>query len=329
MSAEAEVILFAPQYQERVWGGRELERKYSRTFGANATTPIGESWELVDREEAQSVVAGGKWAGRTLNALWTQERETVFGKAYLGFVEEGTEKGRFPLLFKILDAREKLSVQVHPPQEVAKQSGGEPKTEMWYFLDCDEGAEIYAGLRAGVDEATFREALQNGSVENCLHVLPAKVNRAIFIPSGRVHAIGGGNIIYEVQQNSDTTYRVFDWNRVGLDGVPRELHIEESLKSIHFEDTEPVLTGDDEGVEVSCPYFRLWSERWVGREPLKWAADGRFKIGFVAQGNLVFGETHIPEGTTFLVPACLENVVLCGTEDLSTVLWVELPVKNG
>jgi mannose-6-phosphate isomerase len=162
------------------------------------------------------------------------ERESLLGGAM-------DENGRFPLLIKLLDAREKLSLQVHPPAEKARQLGGEPKTEMWYVAQAEPGAELFVGLRQGVTRTEFEERLKSGTVSDCFHRVPVRAGDAMFLPSGRVHAIGEGLVIFEIQQNSDTTYRVFDWNRVGLDGKPRELHLSQSLASIDFNDFEPRL----------------------------------------------------------------------------------------
>ena len=143
---------------------------------------------------------------------------------------------KFPLLIKILDAQEKLSLQVHPPADKAAQLSGEPKTEFWYVADAAPGAELFVGLKKGTTRAEFERKIKDGTVADCVQQIPVQKGDAMFLPSGRVHALGGGNVIFEIQQNSDTTYRVFDWNRVGLDGKPRELHIKESLASINFDD---------------------------------------------------------------------------------------------
>jgi mannose-6-phosphate isomerase len=149
--------------------------------------------------------------------------------------------GRFPLLCKILDAREKLSLQVHPPASKAAELKGEPKTEMWFIADAAPDASLYVGLKRGVTRAEFEKKISDSSVADCFHRIPVKAGDTMFLPSGRVHAIGDGLVIFEIQQNSDTTYRVFDWNRIGLDGQPRELHIAQSLASIDFNDFEPKL----------------------------------------------------------------------------------------
>src|SRR5215210_1622800 len=210
-----EPITFEPLFMERLWGGRRLEASLGKRLPPKAR--IGESWEIVDREEAQSVVHNGMFRGKTLHELWTEHRDTVFGAV--------PDAGRFPLLIKLLDAQERLSIQVHPPAEIAPALHGEPKTEMWYFADCHGGSEIFAGLKRGVTREGFERALRDGLVAEQVHRITVKRGDAMFIPSGRLHAIGAGNLIVEVQQNSDTTYRVFDWNRIGLDGKTREIHL--------------------------------------------------------------------------------------------------------
>jgi mannose-6-phosphate isomerase len=194
-----------------------------------------EEWTVSDRPGDESVIANGPLAGRTLRRLMLEQREALLGGA------APAAGDRFPLLCKIIDARETLSVQVHPPPERAALLGGEPKTEMWCVAAAAPGAELYVGLRRGISREAFERALAAGTVADCLHRVPVSEGDVMFLPSGRVHAIGGGLRLFEIQQNSDTTYRVFDWNRPGLDGKPRDLHIVESLASIDFTDFEPAL----------------------------------------------------------------------------------------
>lgn len=223
---------FQPRFKDRVWGGRHLERLYGKTLPIGR--PIGESWEITDRPGDVSVITNGPLAGKDLHWLVQNHAKDLLGDARL-------QGDRFPLLIKLLDAREKLSLQVHPPAHKAAELGGEPKTEMWFIADAEPGAELYVGLKCGVSRDEFERRIHDGSVAECFHRLPVKAGDTMFLPSGRVHAIGAGLVIFEIQQNSDTTYRVFDWNRVGLDGKPRELHIPQSLASIDFNDFEPPL----------------------------------------------------------------------------------------
>jgi mannose-6-phosphate isomerase len=199
------------------------------------SVPIGESWEISDRPDDESVIANGPLAGRTLRWLMQQHANEVLGRA------RPAAEGRFPLLCKILDARDTLSLQVHPPAAKAGALGGEPKTEMWYIADAEPDADLFVGLRRGVTRTEFETKVRSGAVAECFHRIPVRTGDTMFLPSGRVHAIGAGLVIFEIQQNSDTTYRVFDWNRKGLDGQPRELHVEKSLASIDFDDFEPSL----------------------------------------------------------------------------------------
>jgi len=223
-------LTFHPLLKERVWGGRNLERLYRKPLPG--VVPIGESWEITDRPEGVSVVANGPLAGRTLRGLMERHATDLLGPA-------SAPGGRFPLLIKILDAEEKLSLQVHPPARCAVALGGEPKTEMWYVAEGRPGAGLFAGLRRGTTRADFERKMKDSTVVDCFHRIEVRHGDAMFLPSGRVHALGAGNVIFEIQQNSDTTYRVFDWNRVGLDGQARALHVEQSLACIDFNDFEP------------------------------------------------------------------------------------------
>lgn len=292
-------IVFEPIFMDRVWGGRRLETHFGKRLPTHGR--IGESWEIVDRAEAQSVVHNDPLRGNTLHELWTHYRADVFGG-------HAPESPRFPLLFKLLDAQERLSVQVHPPAAVAPSLHGEPKTEMWYVLENYGDGDLFAGLRAGVTREDFERALRNGSVQQTVHRVPVGAGDCIFIPSGRIHAIGAGNVIVEVQQNSDTTYRVFDWNRVGLNGKMRQLHIDESLKSIDFTDFEPALQTPQGEALVDCPYFHV--EKWDLAAPREAVPPGGFAIFTVVTGAVQCAGLEFQPGEFFLIPASLEDRTL-------------------
>lgn len=290
-----EPITFSPIYMERVWGGREFERIYGRSLPQPAT-PFGESWELVDREEAQSVVATGAHVGKTLHELWSEHRREIFGI-------DGPAPARFPILLKILDARDDLSIQVHPPAALAEKLGGEPKTEMWVIADRTPGAKLYVGLKRGVDRAAFERAIHDGTLADCVHAIEPSPGESIFIPSGRLHAIGAGFLIHEIQQNSDTTYRVFDWNRPGLDGRPRELHIEPSLASIDFDDVEPGMDSPQGPVLADCPYFKTERLHLMPGDALTTGTPHRFAIISLLTGTLATtAGIPFPAGQTLLLP---------------------------
>ncbi len=304
---------------ERVWGGRRLESVLGKTLPPGS--PFGESWEVVDREDAQSVVHEGEWRGATLHKLWTEHRAEIFGAAYASHPAP-----RFPILIKVLDARERLSVQVHPPAGIAPALQGEPKTEMWYFLDCLPGASIYAGLKRGVTRADFEQAMQSGKVDEVVYRLPVQAGESIFIPSGRVHAIGEGCLIVEVQQNSDTTYRVFDWNRTGLDGKPRALHIAESMSSIDFEDFEPGLDVPEGELLSGCEHFAV--ERWDLAAPRPVLDGEKFAIVGVVDGAVACAGNVFERGAFFLLPATSRDSLLKPVGESAAVVRITLPLSK-
>ncbi|MGB7769159.1 MAG: type I phosphomannose isomerase catalytic subunit [Verrucomicrobiia bacterium] len=312
-------LTFQPIFKERVWGGREIERLYGKPLPAGA--PIGESWEISDRPGDSGVIANGPLAGKDLRWLMENHARELLGDA------KPAGRNCFPLLCKILDAREKLSLQVHPPAKIAAKLGGEPKTEMWFIADAAPGAELYVGLKRGVTRAEFEEKIRTGEVAGCFHRVPVKTGDAMFLPGGRVHAIGAGLVIFEIQQNSDTTYRVFDWNRVGLDGKPRALHVVESLASINFEDFEPTLVqsrfagGEIKSRSlVSSPIFNVEAlEMKTGaRMNLK---PHRLQIVAVINGRLEIKSgsvsVNLAAGQFCLVPACLEQTEILAISELA------------
>ena len=210
---------------------------------------IGESWEIVDRPEAQSVVSAGPLRGTSLHELWTQHRQEFFGDV--------PDTPRFPLLIKILDAHENLSLQVHPSKDIADRLGGEPKSEFWYVVGADPEAALFLGFRHPMTPQTFEETLRKGTVIDQVHRIAIETGDAVFLPAGRLHAIGAGNLLIEIQQNSDTTYRTFDWNRSSPGtGTKRDLHVEQAIQCIDFEDVQPALF---ENEIVPIEYFSTWN----------------------------------------------------------------------
>jgi len=308
-------LVFEPIPMERVWGGRKLSA-YGKSLPSGV--PIGELWELVDREDVQSVVHCGPLQGTTLNALWKNERAKIFGSRFVN-----CPSLRFPLLFKLLDAHDRLSVQVHPPEKIATVLNAEPKTEVWYFLDTDPGAKIYAGLKRGTTRDHFEELLTSGQVEQVLHEIPVQIGGSIFIPSGRIHAIGAHNVIVEIQQNSDTTFRVYDWNRLGLDGRPRQLHIHESLASINFDDFEPEIQPPGQDIVADCEFFRV---RFMKiSQPFAASPTEEFSIYTVVSGRIHCGGDVFSVGHSFLVPAELHTIELHPVTADAAVLQTTLP----
>lgn len=277
-----DLLRFRPIYQERVWGGRALESALGRTLPAAA--PIGESWEIVDRPEAQSTVVGGVFNGRTLREVIAQNAALIMGPKW------SAEKP-FPILVKWLDCRERLSLQVHPPAAVAGELRGEPKTENWYIAHTAPNAHLIVGLKRGVTREQFERAIGDNSVERCVHHFPVAVGDSILVHSGQVHAIDAGNLILEIQQNSDTTYRVYDWGRTGLDGKPRQLHIAQSLRSIDWTDFEPVPVrgSPTSGTIADCAEFSIRRVVLGAGERVQMRADEQPRLLSVVSGTVRVG----------------------------------------
>jgi len=285
-----------------------------------------ESWEVVDHESGQSRVAAGPLQGTTLRQIVADHGQELFGRHH--------PQTGFPLLFKYLDSGKVLSVQVHPDDAAAALLDPPDlgKTEAWLVVHAEPGALVYAGLKAGVDRRQLEEALARGAVEECLHTLQPKAGDCLFIPAGVVHALGAGFVIAEIQQASNTTFRLHDWNRVGPDGQPRALHIEQSLRVIDFqrgpvEPQQPQATGEA-GVErlVDCEKFVLERRRFEG--VAKIGGDDRFHIVSVLRGGVsVSGDPSdapLLRGQTILLPASVGSVALTATEP-TEILDMYLP----
>lgn len=320
-------FILEPAYKNYIWGGDRIPGRFHRDQPAGV---YAESWELSDRPEGMSVVANGALKGQTLAALVTR-----FGKELMG---HGIHSTSFPLLVKLIDAKERLSVQVHPDDAAAAKGIGEAKTEAWHILDAPKGGQVFAGLKPGTDEAAFLKALKAGGLEATLQAVPVTTGDTVFIPGGRVHAICEGMMILEVQQNSNTTYRVYDWGRVDEAGRSRELHLDQALKVIHWSDSAPVITtpraiSQKPGALITelvvSPYFRL--ERLDLTAPFFVQHDGAsFHALFSEADDLQIlceaGTELLPGGRTCLVPATLNRYTLKPAGRRATVLRVSVPV---
>jgi mannose-6-phosphate isomerase len=309
-------LTFKPIFKERVWGGRRMEQLYGKALPPGV--PIGESWEITDRPEGVSIITNGPLAGRDLRWLMENHAAELLG-------DSQPCAGRFPLLVKILDAQEKLSLQVHPPAHRAAELRGDPKTEMWYVADATPEADLFVGLRRGATREEFERRIQDGSVAECFHRIPVMRGDSMFLPSGRVHALGAGNVIFEIQQNSETTYRVFDWNRVGLDGKPRELHIPQALASIDFDDFEPALASGawqksgpgERRLLADSPLFMVNAFRLHTPDPI---VHGGKKVAVLAvtEGRLVVtfggGAIRLQPGEFCVIPAACRKETICHAE---------------
>ena len=315
-------LRFQPILRRYLWGGRRLESLLNKPLGDG--DDYAESWEIVDHGEDQSVVTGGPLAGQTLAEIIRQDTVAVFG---------GQQFQSFPLLFKFLDAHRHLSVQVHPndQQGALLDPPDAGKTEAWVVLHAEPESVIYAGLLPGVDRARLVEHIERGTTEHCLHQIRPKPGDCIFLPAGVVHAIGAGLVIAEIQQASDTTFRLFDWNRVDQQGKARPLHIDQALSVIDFAAgpvRTQVPTRVSEQVErlVGCDKFVLERHRLSGTSLLG-RAD-RFQIVSVLDGCLAIEADPLEQplriGETVLLPASISPVSVTALEPTSAlVMYVD------
>jgi mannose-6-phosphate isomerase len=315
-------LIFTPIFMERIWGGRKLAELFGKKLPADKC--IGESWEIVDRPEAQSVVASGPLKGNTLHELWTHHRREVFGESPNTARESRGFPDRFPLLIKLLDAPERLSLQVHPPEKIAEKLGGEPKTECWYIVAAEADAEIFVGFKKPITREQFEKSLRDGSAADYLHRIRVKEGDAMFLPAGRFHGIGGGSVLIEIQQNSDTTYRVFDWNRIDpATDKPRKLHIDQALECIDFNDVAPKLIEPKGELLIRHELFEI--QKWTLEKKRVIAEPGRFAIGVCLTGELVCAGRRFKPGDFFLVPAQLEDRAVRPITENVSLLRVTMP----
>jgi len=319
-------LVFEPIFMERVWGGRRLESLYGKRLPSAAL--IGESWEIVDRPQAQSVVHEGPLRGKTLHELWCNHREEIFGKtpncpSSPRPVFDRTGISRFPILCKLLDAQENLSLQVHPPRAIAKKLGGESKSELWYVASAAPKARLYAGVKKGTTRDSFLKSVGQGKVERHLHALEIKTGDAMFLPSGRMHALGAGSVLVEIQENSDTTYRIYDWDRTKKGRAARQMHIAEAMQCIDFNDAEPGLLRPKGEPLVRHESFEI--DKWDLQKDREIAETGRFAIAVCLTGKIECGARQFKAADFFLVPAQQPDRLVRPLEAETSLLRVILP----
>ncbi|MDA3800268.1 MAG: class I mannose-6-phosphate isomerase [Kiritimatiellae bacterium] len=298
-------ILLKPVYQDNIWGGTQIPKRYHREAYEGI---CAESWEVSTRPEGMSIVKNGKFKGLSLVDVIEQESTDILGTKY-------SDLNELPLLIKLIDSKQKLSVQVHPNNENAHLTGGEPKTEMWYILDADPGAIVYAGLKPNTSKEAFQQGMENNTLEQFMEQVSVKKGTTIFIPGGTVHAIAEGCLLLEVQQSSNTTYRVYDWGRVGHDGKPRELHIKKAMDTINFNQgvegliKDPVVLAKTKNSTleeyVSCPYFNFKKLTLNGTETITKTKESFYGL-FIESGEatIKIGDNSetLKAGTSCLIP---------------------------
>ncbi|AXG70149.1 mannose-6-phosphate isomerase ManA [Kordia sp. SMS9] len=316
-------LKFEPIYKERIWGGDKLRAQLNKNVSGNF---IGESWELSDVAGEPSVVAEGTLKGKTLQELSeTYQAELLGNKVYEQF---GT---KFPLLIKYIDAKRDLSIQVHPNDQLAKKRHNSfGKTEMWYVMQADPGAKLMVGFNQEVTKEQYQEHLKNNTLTEILNFEEVKKGDVYFLPTGRIHAIGGGIVLAEIQQTSDITYRIYDWNRVDAEGNARELHTDLALDAIdytlhknykiHYSEAQNEVAN-----LVDCPYFTTNLIPFTGEMVLNHDDKDSFVIYMCVKGSVTFETNSDKEplkfGETLLVPAILKNIKI-STQEASELLEV-------
>ncbi|MDF1519935.1 MAG: type I phosphomannose isomerase catalytic subunit [Brevefilum sp.] len=313
-------LLFEPVLKYYLWGGRNFQ-KLGRELPEN--TEVAESWEIAAHKDGMSIVLNGKYKGQTLGDLFSE-----LGECLVGFNNQwALDRGKFPLMVKLIDANQSLSVQVHPDDTYAMAHEGNElgKFEMWVIIDAEPGAEIIYGFREQIDKETFREAVEKGTLGKFLHHIPIKKGDHICVPSRTIHAILEGALIAEIQQNSNTTYRVFDWNRLGDDGKPRALHLEKALDVIDFAQVGASLpdvkisnAGDGWTAERLCEnrYFTTERIRISNGGAYSGFCDGStLEIWGVLSGSVKVNEIDLYPVTFVLMPAALGAFTVAARDD--------------
>jgi mannose-6-phosphate isomerase len=313
-------LRFSPIYKNYMWGGRRFHSALGRKLEPEVA--YAESWEVSDHPHGQSLVENGPLRGTTLNALVTRRSEELLGRHH--------PQARFPLLLKYLDASRRLSVQVHPDDRLARQMGLADlgKTEAWVVLEAEPGSPIWAGFNRAVDRKSLADAIRRGDLEPWLNRIEPRAGDCLFVPAGTVHALGEGLLVAEIQQTSDSTFRLFDWNRLGSDGKPRPLHVEEALQAIDYRQQrlapQPPQPTDVDHVWrlVDCDQFIL--DRRTFRASDSVAGDNRFHVLTLIQGAVtVQGDPSrepLERGRTVLLPAGSGPVTISTTSDEPAVI---------
>jgi len=310
-------LRFSPVYKDYLWGGSRIPKLYHRT------QPDGicaESWEISTHPDGATTIVNGPLAGKTLGELLPEHQTEMLGTRVKG--------DDFPLLIKLIDAREKLSVQVHPNDANAAATGGDPKTEMWYFLEGDSSGKIYCGLKPGIGKEDFLKAVEDKTFTDILQPVPVQKGAAVFVPGGRVHAIGSGCLILEIQQNSNATYRLYDWGRTGADGRPRDLHIDKALRVIDWENNDDPRCEINGTTIKSCDYFQL--DRFELDAGRIFPTLGKsFHALFIPEGSGIIhwdgGEEELSAGQSWLIPAGLGEYEIIPDRAPLTLLCVTVP----
>ncbi len=312
-------LKFKPLFVELIWGGDKLGKVLNKPVGS--AMKVGESWEISDIPGKETKVLNGQYAGHTL-----QELIISYGSDFLGSQVTCAPGGHFPLLIKFIDAADNLSIQVHPDDEVAaERHGSAGKNEMWYIMEHEPGAKLVAGFKRALDKEQFVKQAEEGTIEESLNYITVESGDVFYIPAGRVHAIGKGILLAEIQQSSDVTYRIYDYKRKDVMGNERELHLAESVDVVNLQDLgcSPIREQAPENTlacVVDSLFFTTQVMELKGSKAMQGNAGRSFLIGMVLTGDLevCVGENkeRIIAGETFLLPAAVENYHLKGEAKL-------------
>lgn len=296
MDKNKQPIKLLPAFKDYLWGGTRLKTEFNKK---SELEKVAESWELSTHKDGESVVASGEYKGKKLSEYIAENPYDVLGERARAF-------DFFPVLIKFIDAKDNLSVQVHPDDEYARKYNGEyGKTEMWYVLECDEGAQLYYGFKEKITKDEFRQRIENNTLTEVLNSVKVKKGDVYFIEAGTVHAIGKGIVICEIQQNSNTTFRVYDYNRKDANGNTRQLHIEQAIEVAKTEPAKPYKS-DRENVLASCKYFTVEKADVDGTKSFE-ISDSCFKSVIAVEGSGVLKldgfETVFNKGDSIFIPA--------------------------
>jgi len=326
MVANIYPLFFVPIYKDYLWGGNRIKRLFNRPL---CPATCAESWEISDRQEGMSIISNGMLSGASLHHVIESMPEIILGSA--------TKNRVFPLLLKIIDAGQRLSVQVHPDARTAESLGGEAKTEMWYILDAEPGAKIFAGFKKMTSPDELQLAISTNRVEDLLNAVPVHRGDSLYIPAGTVHAVGEGCLILEVQQNSNTTYRVYDWNRVDKSGKARELHVASAMTTINWEQNaariirnsrKPGTPGNHSTTIITSPFFsvsKIDLESVYQEKKEKSKFDILFNPGATVTVEANGSAQRIAAGTTCLIPAAIPEYRLSPVDGIATLIRISLP----
>jgi len=291
-------LKLSPAFKDYLWGGEKLITDFNFNSSKKLAPPVAEAWVLSTHPDGASIVENGELAGKT------------FSEALIAF---GTDASAFPILTKFIDAKSALSIQVHPSDEYAYEHEGEQgKTEMWYVMDAEPDAFLYFGFKQEISKEQFKASIEDDTLCDLLNKVNVKKGDCFFIPSGTIHAIGAGLLIAEIQQNSNTTYRVYDYGRVGADGQPRELHVEKALDVTDL--TKPPVADFADGVLAECKYFTV--KRYNIDSPTAINSGDSFLSLIVTEGNATICGIPCEKGASVYIPAGYGEIEITGNAEI-------------